>query len=329
MNVAIVGCGKIGEKRANSLQSNDKLVFCVDTDINKAKTLAEKYNAISLFDYKHVCNSKDIDVVIVSTNNNNLFPVAIEAIKNNKHVLIEKPVGINVKEIESLINESELKKVLVRTGFNHRYHPAISKAKEMVNNGIIGDPMFIRARYGHGGRKGYNEEWRSDKKLSGGGELIDQGIHLIDLSRWFIGNFCKVNGTVKTYYWDMSVEDNAFLTLETKDGQVAFLQASCTARDIMFSFEIYGKLGKLLIQGLGGNYGTEKLFYFDRKPGSSFSKTTMWDFPEKDNSWELEWKEFVHDIKLQRFPSVNLYDSLEAMKIVEKIYKENKIDHNS
>ena len=92
-------------------------------------------------------------------------------------------------EIEDLMTLAGEEKVCVRVGYNHRFHPALQKARELVDAGALGPLMFIRARYGHGGRVGYDREWRADPNLSGGGELIDQGVHLIDLAGWFLGDF--------------------------------------------------------------------------------------------------------------------------------------------
>src|SRR6185295_2401631 len=153
-----------------------------------------------------------------------------------------------------------------QVGFNHRFHPALQKAREIVDTGALGPLMFIRGRYGHGGRTGYDREWRADPAISGGGELIDQGVHLIDLARWFLGEFPVVEGHAGTYFWDMAVDDNAFLSLRTKANQTAWLQASCTEWKNMFSFEIYGRDGKLQVDGLGGSYGVERLSYYKMLP---------------------------------------------------------------
>ena len=118
-------------------------------------------------------------------------------------------------ELDPLIEAAERAHVLVRVGFNHRYHPAIRTARELVESGVLGELMYVRGRYGHGGRIGYDKEWRANPALSGGGELIDQGVHLIDLARWFLGDFVDVYGFVHTYYWQMPVEDNGFMLLKT------------------------------------------------------------------------------------------------------------------
>src|SRR5262249_40665169 len=160
----------------------------------------------------------------------------------------------------------------------------------------------IRGRYGHGGRPGYEREWRMDPRRSGGGQLIDQGIHLIDLSRLFLGDFTICRGLRRTYFWDAPVEDNAFLLLETGDCRVAFLHTSCTEWKNLFSFEIFGRTGKLEITGLGGSYGTEHLRYYRMLPEMGPPETTIWEYPGEDSSWGVEFAAFVDDIVAGRPP---------------------------
>jgi predicted dehydrogenase len=209
----------------------------------------------------------------------------------------------------------------VRISFNHRYHPALQKARSLVDEGILGPLMFLRGRYGHGGRPGYDREWRSDPLKSGGGELIDQGVHLIDLAGWFLGDFPTVAGHAATYFWDMKVDDNAFLSLRTASGQTAWLHASCTEWKNLFSFEIYGRNAKIAIDGLGGSYGTEKITLFKMLPKMGPPETTIWEFPGGDTSWALEMHEFVEDIRLGRQPSPGLPEGIRVLEIVESVYQ--------
>jgi len=189
--------------------------------------------------------------------------------------------------------------------------------------------MFVRGRYGHGGRIGYENEWRANPVLSGGGELIDQGLHLIDLARWFLGDFSEVKSFSYTYFWQMPVEDNAFMLLRTPQNQTAFLHVSCTEWKNLFSFEIYGRHAKLQIEGLGGSYGTERLTYYKMLPQMGPPETAIWEYPMEDNSWQIEFEEFLKDIELGRTPEANLKDALAALKVVEKIYSESGYDYNS
>jgi predicted dehydrogenase len=182
--------------------------------------------------------------------------------------------------------------------------------------------MFIRGRYGHGGRPGYEREWRADPKISGGGELIDQGIHLIDLARWFLGDFPSVRGRARTYFWNMPVEDNGFLLLETARGQVAFLHASWTEWKNLFSFEISGGLGKLEVSGLGGGYGVERLTWYKMSPEMGPPETLAWEYPMADDSWEAEWAAFLEDIHENRQPVPGIVDAQAALGVIEQIYRE-------
>ncbi|MDP6412940.1 MAG: Gfo/Idh/MocA family oxidoreductase, partial [Arenicellales bacterium] len=207
------------------------------------------------------------------------------------------------------------------------YHRAFQKARQIVDSGDLGSLMFLRARYGHGGRVGYDREWRAQPSLSGGGELIDQGVHLIDLARWFLGDFVEVEGFAHTYFWDMPVDDNAFLMLRTAKEQTAFLHASCTEWKNTFSWELSGKNGKVQIDGLGGSYGVERLTWYRMLPQMGPPETTAWEFPMADNSWEVEMNEFFQDIENNRQPVPGLADALAVLDIVDKIYQRSGYDH--
>jgi predicted dehydrogenase len=261
-----------------------------------------------------------IDIVIVATTHDLLAPIAAAAAANAKHVLIEKPGGRAAAELDCVAQSAARTGALVRVGFNHRYHRALRKAREVFDSGVLGPLMFIRGRYGHGGRIGYNKEWRSRPEISGGGELIDQGMHLVDLARWFLGDFVKVRGSIGTYFWDMPVEDNGFLLLETAQGQTAFLHASCTEWKNLFSLEIYGRNGKLEINGLGGSYGTERVAHYQMLPQMGPPPTTIWEYPMADDSWQSEFQEFLEDIRLGRQPDPGIAAAQAALRVVEAVY---------
>jgi predicted dehydrogenase len=318
---AIIGCGLIGQKRLKSLRPGQLAVAC-DLDLARAEALVSASDSgRATTDFADAVNDAAVDAVIVSTLNNSLAPIARQAISGGKHTLVEKPGAISVAEIEDLISLANEKKVCVRVGYNHRFHPAVQKARELVNTGVLGPLMFLRGRYGHGGRVGYDREWRADPSLSGGGELIDQGVHLIDLAGWFLGDFPRVEGHVATYFWDMPVEDNAFLSLGTASGQTAWLHVSCSEWKNLFSFEIYGRTGKLHIEGLGGSYGVERLSYYKMLPQMGPPEITTWDYPNPDNSWALEMAAFLEDIGLGRTPVPGLKEARAALEVVEKIYR--------
>jgi predicted dehydrogenase len=321
LRFAIIGCGHIGKKRAAAL-GNVPLLYACDLDPARAATLsASKPGCRAISDYRDALTDKNLNAVIVSTLNAALAPVALDCARAGKHVMIEKPGGLSadqLREIQAAATKSSAK---VRLGYNHRFHPALQKARALVDAGAIGPLLFLRARYGHGGRKGYDREWRADPKLSGGGELIDQGVHLIDLAGWFLGEFPTVEGHATTSFWDMKVDDNAFLSLRTTAGQTAWLHVSCTEWKNLFSLEIYGRDGKLAIDGLGGSYGMERIAFYKMLPQMGPPETTIWEFLGGDDSWRLETKAFIEDISAGREPSPGLREGIRTLEIVEEIYR--------
>ncbi|HEX4231397.1 MAG TPA: Gfo/Idh/MocA family oxidoreductase [Bryobacteraceae bacterium] len=322
MRVVIVGCGLIGRKRARTLGNEHQLIAAVDAVLERAQSLAGSFaGAIATTDVGEAVNRTDVDAVIVATTNEHLAPMSLVAIEAGKHVLVEKPAARNSAELHPLIDASESRNVCVQVGFNHRYHPGFRKAREIVDSGALGPLMFIRGRYGHGGRLGYEKEWRAIPEIAGGGELLDQGVHLIDLAGWFLGPFAHVDGYAHTYFWDMPVEDNGFLLLRTDHDQIAQLHASCTEWKNLFSFEIYGRNGKLHVEGLGGSYGVERLYWYKMLPRMGPPETTIWEFPGEDLSWSLELEAFRHFIQRHEIPSPGLREAVAALHIVEEIYR--------
>jgi len=320
LRAALVGCGLIGRKRAAALEGC-VLTVCCDVAAERAQAVADGVaGCLAMTDWKAAVRCEDVDIVLVATTHDQLAPIAREAAAAGKHVLIEKPGARRAYELESVADAARASGARVRIGFNHRYHRALRKAREIFDSGALGELLFIRGRYGHGGRAGYEREWRADPKVSGGGELIDQGSHLIDLSRWFLGDFLSVRGRARTYFWNMPVEDNGFLLLETARGQVAFLHASWTEWKNLFSFEIAGRVGKLEISGLGGSYGVERLAWYKMSPEMGPPETSTWEYPEADDSWLVEWGEFLEDIRLNRQPNPGIADAQATLRVIEQIY---------
>ncbi|MFN2447676.1 MAG: Gfo/Idh/MocA family protein [Vicinamibacterales bacterium] len=322
--VAIVGCGSIGRKRAAAL-GEARLVACADTLPERAVELARGFSgATAVPSAADAACHPDADIVIVATTNDALTPVAIAAVNAGKHVLVEKPAARDVAELDRLIDAARRSRRLVRVGFNHRYHPALIEARAIVDSGVLGSLMFVRGRYGHGGRLGYEREWRADPVIAGGGELIDQGVHLIDLAGWLLGELTDVQGLATTYFWPMKVDDNAFLTLRTAAGQTAFLHVSCTEWKNLFSLEIYGREGKIAVDGLGGSYGVERIAHYRMLPEMGPPETVIHEYPGVDRSWQLEFAEFLDDIRQNREPSANLEAARRALAIVGQVYERSR-----
>jgi predicted dehydrogenase len=213
---------------------------------------------------------------------------------------------------------------ILKTGFNHRFHPHLWKAKEILDSGGIGKAFNIRARYGHGGRPGMEKEWRCSKDLCGGGELLDQGVHVIDLIRWFGGDVSEVTGKVETAFWPIEVEDNAFAILKTVQGVIASFHVSWTNWRNMFSFEVFGTDGYLKIEGLGGHYGPETLEYGRRKKEGGRPDIETFEFAPEDVSWKYEWREFKSAVHEKREPIGSGLDGLKANEVVEALYQSSE-----
>ena len=324
----LIGCGLIGRKRALAMPASGKVCLLSDKNNVIAEALASDLpDAKVVEDWRDICSSTDIDAVIVSVSHDSLASISIAAIRNGKHLLVEKPAARTANEFRQVVKEAEQKGVVLKVGYNHRYHPSLLKAKEIIQNNILGPLMFVRGRYGHGGRVGYENEWRAQKEISGGGELIDQGSHLIDLSMWILGDFNKVHGVTPTFFWDMEVEDNCFLSLTTKTGQMAWLHASWSEWKNMFCFEIYGREGKIQIDGLGGSYGRESLILYQMSAEMGPPATVNYEFPESDNSWRLELVDFIGSIGGKNTLQSDGNSALRVLEIIESIYKENQNDN--
>jgi predicted dehydrogenase len=338
IRIGIVGAGLIGRKRAEaiaSLSANLKVDLVSDIDGDKAVELGRFCDAAPCVDWRELTRRDDIDGVIVATPNKFIREIAISAIEHGKHVLCEKPLGRNAGEAEAIWSKAKERGLILKTGFNHRFHPAVRNAKKIVEDGGIGKIYLLRAIYGHGGRPGYDKEWRASRDLCGGGELLDQGVHIIDLFRWFLGEFEEAYGRIATYYWPMEVEDNAFAMFRTGRGQVATMHTSWTQWKNKFLLEIIGEKGYLVVDGLGGSYGTERLVIGKRKVRDATAKDStpgiqyaggapdeeILEFPGPDISWREEMKEFASAITGNREPIGSGYDGLMANRLVGAVYE--------
>lgn len=302
-----------------------RLVVASDTNLERAEALARAAGgALTASDWRTVVSRSDVDTVIVCTTHNHLAPITLAAIESGKHVLVEKPAACHSQELDPLIAAAKRHRTCVEVGFNLRFHPAMRKAREIVSAGELGSLTTIRARYGHGGHVGYERTWRSDPAQSGGGELIDQGIHVIDLSRWFLGEFVSVTGFIANYFWQRSVEDNAFLLLRTEENRAAWIHVNCAEWKNLFCFELFGRDGKLQIDGLGGSYGVERLTHYRMLPEMGPPETTIWEYPFEDKSWKLEFESFVRAIDQGTEPPASLADAKAALDIVAEVYRMNE-----
>ena len=322
MNVGIVGCGLIGRKRAAALTAcGDTVAIVADVVSARAADLATEFGCRSTARWEDVI-AADVDLVVVSTTNQGLHPVTTAALRAGKHVLCEKPLGRNAAEAGDMVEAARTSGRVLKTGFNHRHHPAIREAHRLAASGALGNLMFVRCVYGHGGRAGYDKEWRGNKEQAGGGELLDQGVHVIDLCRWFLGEFTQVSGVTARYVWEIApLEDNAFATLQTASGQIASFHTSWTQWKNRFSFEVFGTAGSAAVEGLGGSYGPETLVHAARRVEGGAPSIERHEFPAVDESWHDEWREFRSAIDEQREPLGSGADGLAAARLIDAIYR--------
>jgi predicted dehydrogenase len=323
VNVAVVGCGLIGARRAATAASaGDVVVAVADLDESRAEAVAAKVGAEVHTQWSDVVSRADVDVVVVATINRDLAPIAVAALEAGKHVLCEKPLGRNAQEAESIVAAAERAARTLKTGFNHRHHPALFRAQGLVSDGAIGDPFALRVAYGHGGRPGYDKEWRGSPELAGGGELLDQGVHVVDLARWFLGEVDEVSGALGTWVWDVKpLEDNAFALLRFQGGAIASLHTSWTQWRNLFRFELFGDSGHLVVEGLGGSYGVETLTVGRRFRDGGAPEEHEERFDVPDMSWAEEWEEFRRAIETATPPLGSGTDGLAAARVIDAIYR--------
>ena len=292
LSVGIVGCGLMGRKRAAAL-GLDRAVAVCDADPARADVLASETGARAVPDVDAVLEHRP-DVVIVATTHDALAATAVRALSAGAHVLVEKPAGRTVEEVDRIAASAASAGRRVKVGFNHRFHPGIRRAISEVREGLHGEPMYLRARYGHGGRIGYDREWRAVPEISGGGELLDQGMHLLDLSHWLLGPLPLHSALLRTSYWDMPVEDNAVLTLAEPGGTGPFstFHVSWSEWKNEFALDVYTRTTKLAVSGLAGSYGPQTLRIWRMRPEMGPPELEEVAYPASDRSWEAEWDHF-------------------------------------
>jgi len=323
LRTAVIGCGLIGTRRAEQAAASDEseLVLCIDRNEASARGVAERFGGEYGGDWRTAVDRTDVDAVVVSTPNAYLAEIAIAALESGKHVLIEKPMGRDLADAEAIAAVAGSARGRFKVGFNHRYHPALRAAHGRVAAGEIGRPIAIRARYGHGGRPGYEREWRGDPQLAGGGELTDQGVHIVDLIAWFAGVPGEAFAYLSTAVWPIApLEDNAFGMFRYDDGCVATLHTSWTQWKNLFSFEVFGTDGSLAVEGLGGSYGPERLIAAQRNLAGGVPDVQTHEFLGPDRSWRDEWTDFTA-AALRGTPYWGTpQDGLTAMRLIHALY---------
>jgi predicted dehydrogenase len=324
LRVAVVGCGLIGAKRAAALSPDDRLTACYDVNESAALSVAASRGGTVCKSLEELLESAP-DVVVVATVHDQLAGLAEQALQSGAHVLVEKPAGVSSAQIDRLLECQRASGRLVKVGFNHRFHPGIARVAEEVHSGRHGRLLYLRARYGHGGRPGYDREWRAEPARSGGGELIEQGMHLLDLTHWLAGPLALHSALLRTHFWDTPVEDNAALILgdaHSRTDPWAMLHVSWTEWKNLFSLEVYCRTAKLQVDGLVRSYGSQRLRIYKMSPELGPPELTQFDYPDEDGSWEREWASFAGAIAAgdERLVLGGLSDARYAWQQIEAAY---------
>lgn len=330
IRVGIAGFGKIGQLRFNILSSYKNIEIVGIYDVKRPNTeFSGKF-----FDSFDALIEADIDAVFICAYNTVLANYTYEALSKGLHVFCEKPPAMKVKELMPVFETHKQSGKVLKYGFNHRYHYSIMEAKKIIDSGEMGKLLWMRGVYGKAGSIDYHENWRNFKKYSGGGILIDQGIHMLDLIRFFSNDeFNKVNSYITTAFWNIEVEDNAFVLMQSKKGVIASVHSSATHWKHKFLLEMCFEEGYINLDGiLSGtrSYAPETLVIGKREfEDITFAmgkpKETIMTF-ENDNSWKFEIEEFIQAI-LRGTPIINgsLEDAFQTLSLVEKVYLQNEL----
>lgn len=324
MKWALIGCGIIGERRAQALPEGVQLTHCFDPAKNRAEKISQLTGAKIAQSADEIFNNPEISAVVIASINSTLAPMIKKAVDQNKHVLVEKPAARSFSELSSI----DPKNSVIKVGFNHRFHPAYEDLLNEIKNNPDDPIMFIRAQYGNGARVGFDREWRSNVELSGGGELLDQGVHVIDLASRLLPSMKVITGYCRTHYWDMNVDDNAWATLVDKSGATFTFHVSSSEWKNEFRFEVYTRKRKYQWLGLGRSYGPEKLFIHKMKPEMGPPDSEERTYPPEDLSWKLENKNFFEAIQNKSPINGGYADAVSCLKHVEDIYQKSKALQN-
>ena len=331
LKAAIVGMGKMGRIRKEVLDAHSG--FEVIAICDKDQGLKKEFHDLQFYTRWEDLLLSDLDVIVVCAYNNVAPDIVCASLNTGLHVFCEKPPGRCVADVERIINvKHSAKDSVLKYGFNHRFHYSVIEAKAIIDSGRFGSVLCARGTYGKAGGLGFEKNWRLNKELAGGGILLDQGIHMLDLMRYLVGDFTQVKSFVENLYWQAPLEDNAFAIMKTASGKVAMVHSSATQWKHKFSLDIFLEDGYLAINGIltsTRSYGDESITFakkqFENETyafGRPREETIYFDY---DDSWKLEINEFFDCItgKIDQ-PQGNADDALKVMQLVEKIYKEGR-----
>lgn len=326
LRVGIAGYGVVGKRRRDCVDRhpNMEIVAVCDRAFDGDGVMADGVRFYT--DYRRLLSEK-IDILIVCLTNDIAPDVTIAGLQKGLHVFCEKPPGRNVSDIERVIEtEGEHKQLKLMYGFNHRYHESVQDALHIVHSGELGKVINLRGVYGKSQLITFNQpDWRTKREVAGGGVLLDQGIHMVDLMRLFGGDFEEVHSFIANGHWGFNVEDNAYALMRSRDGIVGMLNSSATQWRHRFNLDINLERGTLILGGIltgSKSYGAETLAVIHADPdndcGDPKEQLTRYNH---DPSWDEEIRLFAHYIEADLpVSSGSSDDALQTMKLVYRIY---------
>ena len=323
MKIGLIGAGGVGSTRAGLVANTPdaKLVLVADALPDRAARLAGEHGAEAVTDWRQVAESPEVDTVIISASNDIHAPASIAALEAGKNVLCEKPLARTPDEARQVHAAAERTGLTLKTGFNHRHYPAVLRARDIADSGELGSILWMRCRYGHRGTFAIDKGWFVEPEISGGGTFLDNGVHVLDICRWFMGDFVEACGFAVNAYWRSiePVEDNGFGLFRTAEGGVAQVHASWNQWEHIFSVEIFFERGAVTIDNSahiriarrGGEWGEIEI------------EERHFHEPDKD-SWRLDWMEFLAAIEEDRQPLGNAYDGWKAVEMAHAVYTSSR-----
>ena len=326
INIGIIGYGKMGRIRARAVQEagGARILAVYDPHVDPS---VDGYARAS--SPERIIGDPEIEALFVCTPNYLNKPLTIAGLEAGKHVFCEKPPAFTARDIRDIRAAEAASGRKLMYGFNHRHHGSVKKARELVDSGEYGRLLWMRGRYGKSVDANFFNTWRAKKELAGGGILLDQGIHMLDLFLHFAGDFDVVQALVQHLYWDLDIEDNVFAQfLNTRTGAAASLHSTMLQWRHIFSLEIFLEKGHIVINGLktpSGTYG-EEILTVERNLGEP--PEARWDDPQRftfqtDRSWNSEIEYFFRAIQTgKRVELGNSSDALKLMTLIDQIYKQ-------
>ncbi|NIM94826.1 MAG: Gfo/Idh/MocA family oxidoreductase [Anaerolineales bacterium] len=328
LRIGIVGLGKMGMIRKDVLEGMEGVKVTALCDPTFENIVEVQDDLLRTADYGDLIDS-GIEAIFICTPNNVTAEIAVASLEAGLHVFCEKPPGRDLTDTRAILEAAErMPGLKLKFGFNHRYHGSVIQAHAMVNSGHLGKLLWMRGVYGKSGGLGFDKSWRSDRDVAGGGILLDQGIHMLDLFRLFAGEFAHCQSMVTNSYWPIDMEDNVFALLRTEEGIVATLHSSATLWKHTFLLDIGFTEGHLSLDGIlsgTGSYGPETLVISRRQfedesfaLGKPRQEVVYFD---TDHSWAGEINEFIDCIRNDKPIEVGTpEDAWRTMELVYRIY---------